>query len=106
MSQPSLPQPANKEGLIALAINAIDQGQIQSERTAIRTFNAVRTTLRRRRDGILSRDNCEANGRKLTKLEESVVTQHILDLDSRGFAPKLDAVADMANKLLTNRDGG
>jgi hypothetical protein len=32
-----------------------------------------------------------------------VIVGYILDLDSRGFAPTLDAVRDMANRLLTAR---
>jgi hypothetical protein len=43
---------------------------------------------------------------KLTCLEESVVIQHILDLDSRRFSPRLRAVEDMANQLLASQDAG
>ena len=32
-----------------------------------------------------------------------MVVKHILDLDSRGFAPTLSAIWDMADKLLTKR---
>ena len=32
--------------------------------------------------------------------------KHILDLDSRGFAPTLGAVRDMADKLLAERAAG
>jgi len=32
-----------------------------------------------------------------------VITEHILNLDLRGFAPILAAIQDMANKLLTER---
>lgn len=95
-----------KEGQISLAINAINQAQIQSERVAAKTYDVPRTTLQRRRDGIPSRRDCEPNSKKLTKLEESVIIEHILDLDSRGFSPKLSAVADMANHILTDRAGG
>jgi len=42
---------------------------------------------------------------KLTKLEEEVIIQHIIDLDSRGFAPRLAGVEDMANYLLETRRG-
>jgi hypothetical protein len=35
-----------------------------------------------------------------------VIVRHILELDSRGFAPTLDAVRDMADKLLTERGAG
>jgi hypothetical protein len=42
---------------------------------------------------------------KLTKLEEEVIVQYILNLDSRGFAPRLASVEDMANYLLKTRGG-
>jgi hypothetical protein len=62
--------------------------------------------MRRRRAGTAARRDCEPNSKRLTKLEEEAIIQHILDLDSRGFAPTLGAVQDMANKLLTERDTG
>jgi hypothetical protein len=97
---------ACKEGKILLAINAIDRAQIQSERLAAKAYDVPRSTLQRRRAGTLSRRDCEPNSRKLTKLEESVIIEHIIDLDLRGFSPKLGAVADMANHLLTERGAG
>jgi len=39
----------------------------------------------------------------LTDIEEGVLIRYILDLDSRGFAPQLDGVEDMANLLLKSR---
>jgi hypothetical protein len=42
----------------------------------------------------------------LTDLEESVIVQYILNLDSRGFPPRLSGVEDMANRLLAERDAG
>jgi hypothetical protein len=53
-----------------------------------------------------ARRDCEPNSKKLAKLEESVIVQHILDLDSRGFPPSLFAVREMANKLLAERAAG
>jgi hypothetical protein len=53
-----------------------------------------------------SRRDILANSRKLTNLEESVIVQHILDLDSKGFPPRLSGVEDMANRLLAERDAG
>ena len=35
-----------------------------------------------------------------------MITRHILDLDSRGFPPTLNAVQDMADKLLAERGAG
>jgi hypothetical protein len=46
------------------------------------------------------------NSRKLTQSEETVIVQHILDLDARGFPPRLAAVADMANSLRAERHVG
>ena len=57
----------------------------------------------RRRAGTAARRDCEPNLKKLTKPEEEVIVRHILDLDSRGFAPMLGAVRDMADKLLAER---
>ena len=39
----------------------------------------------------------------LTKTEELVIVQHVLDLDLRGFAPRLATVRDMADSLLAAR---
>src|SRR5258708_37927762 len=98
-------QSTYKEGQIALAIYSIDQAQFRSERSAAKTYDVPRTALQRRRAGIYARRDYEPNSKKLTKLEESVIIKHILDLDSRGFSPKLSAVTDMANKLLAERAG-
>ena len=45
------------------------------------------------------------NGLKLTLTEEQTIVRYILDLDSRGFAPRLCEVADMADKMLGVRGG-
>jgi len=89
-----------------MAIAAINRQQFKSERRATTTFDVPRSTLRDRRAGATPRRDSEPNSKKLTKLEESVVVQHILDLDSRGFPPNLYAVQEMANKLLAERAAG
>ena len=35
-----------------------------------------------------------------------MIVRHILELDSRGFAPILDAMRDMVDKLLAKRGAG
>ena len=40
---------------------------------------------------------------KLTVTEEEAIKQYILKLDSRGFAPLLNTVQKMANKLLAEQ---
>jgi hypothetical protein len=51
------------------------------------------------------RPETTANGLKLTKLEEEVVCRNILKLDSRGFAPRLASIKDIANFILESRGG-
>ena len=93
----------SNEADIFLAISAINQNQILSKRRAATIFKVCRRTIDRRRAGIAARRDCEPNSKKLTKLEEEVITRHILNLDSRGFSPTLAAVRDMADKLLAER---
>ena len=91
------------EGKIALATQALSIGQFQSVRSAAAASEVCSKKLEKRLKGIRPRRDCEANSKKLTKLEESVIIEHILDLDLRGFAPKYNAVRDMANNILTER---
>ena len=44
------------------------------------------------------------NCRKLSDLEEQIIVQYILDLDSRGFPCRHRDVEEMANRLLADRD--
>jgi hypothetical protein len=46
------------------------------------------------------------NSSNLTKLEEDVVAEHIIDLVERGFPPRLAEVADIANSLRAERNMG
>ena len=103
MAPPTTTQSPYNEADILLAIDSINREQIKSERRAVSTYIVPQSTLRDRRARVLLQRDCEANLKKLTKLEEEVIKQHILNLDSRGFAPTLSAVRDMANKLCTER---
>lgn len=53
----------------------------------------------------ISRREVKANCLKLTELEEEVIVQYILNMDTRGFAPRLAGVEDMANYILESRGG-
>lgn len=57
-------------------------------------------TFGRRYHGTTYRLNYRPPQRKLTPTEEQTIVQYILTLDSRGFAPRLCEVADIADKLL------
>ena len=106
MSQPARSRAIRNESMIYLAIEATQRHQFESDRSAAKTYGVPRSTLKRRRDGIPSRRDCTPNSRKLTATEEIVITERVLDLDSRGFPPRLRTVEDMANKLLADRAGG
>jgi len=103
MAQPSNTQLACKEADIILAISSINQNQIQSTKRATLTFNVPQLTLRNQRARITTRRDYKPNSKKLTKLKEEVIVRHILELDSRGFAPTLGAIKDIVDKLLTAR---
>jgi hypothetical protein len=41
----------------------------------------------------------------LTELEKEVIIQNILDIDTRGFAPRLVGIEDIANYILESQGG-
>ena len=94
------------ESRLLLAIQAIKQNQKLSIRVAVRTYNVPRTTLTYRMKGRHARQDVRVKSMKLTELEDNAVLKYILNLDERGFPPRLADVADMANVLLAERDAG
>jgi helix-turn-helix, Psq domain/Tc5 transposase DNA-binding domain len=103
MAQPNSVQLAQKEGRIALAIQAFKQGHISSLRAAAKAYDVPETTLRDRVKGIPARRDVVPNNRKLTTTEESTLIKLILSMDQRGLAPTKDTVHQMANLLLQKR---
>ena len=94
-----------QEARILLAIEAIRSSKKISRRSAAKIYQVPYTTLSERIAGITSRNETRPNCLKLSKLEEEVIIRYILDLDSRGFAPRLAGVEDMANYILESRGG-
>src|ERR1700742_4221350 len=95
---------SSQENRILLALKAIKPQGNLSIRRAAKAYNVPYATLRDRRDGKPARQDTMPNSRKLTELEEETLVQHILDLNSRSFPPRLSGVEDMANQLLRERD--
>ena len=62
-------------------------------------------TLSERITGITPRNKSRPNYLKLLKLEEEVIIRYILDLDSRGFTPRLTSIEDIANYILELKGG-
>ena len=103
MSQLNNAQSIQQQGRIELALQALQYKQFRSADGAATTFNVPARTLRRRVNGTKGRRDCTPNCKKLTLTEEQTIVQYILDLNARGFAPRLCEVADMADKLLDAR---
>ena len=62
-------------------------------------------TLSERIAGITPRNKSRPNYLKLLKLEEEVIIRYILNLDSKGFTPRLTSIEDIANYILESRGG-
>ncbi|RYC78589.1 hypothetical protein BFJ63_vAg18538 [Fusarium oxysporum f. sp. narcissi] len=98
-----MPQPSN-EARILLALQALQNNPKLSLRRAAKIYEVGFGTLRNRQNGIQSRDAWVPKSRRLTDLEEQIIVQFLLDLDSRGFPARLRFVEEIANSLLTDRD--
>ena len=96
----------SKERRIILATEAIQNNQNLSRRQAAQIYEIPEATLRHRIHGRTSRDDSRHGRQKLTESEEDAIVQYVLDLDKRGFPPRIAGVEDMANLLLEKRDGG
>ena len=83
---------STKEGRGTLALQALKNDASLTVRRAALLYSVSGTTFRRRRAGIATRCNTPPNSRKLSELEELAIVRRILDLDSRGFLPRLIAV--------------
>jgi hypothetical protein len=103
MSQQPQPLKAYTEADVQLALLDVKRNQIPSLRRAEAVYKVPKTTIRRRRDGKPSRRDCEPNSKSLTKLEEEVIVQRILDENLRGVPPSKLHVRDMADRLLRDR---
>lgn len=96
---------AQKEGRNVLALHALRTGQISSGRAAARVYKTPKSTLSDRTHGRVARVDSRANNRKLTETEELVLIQWILDMDARGYPPRICAVREAAQLLLRERAG-
>lgn len=94
---------SSKEAQIVLAIQAIKSNPNLSVRKAAEIYGVERTTLKRRINGNTPRQEYRPTNYKLSLAEEETIVQYILELDSKGFAPRLSVVEDMANSILCTR---
>jgi len=86
-----------------LAIEAIRKNQKLSVRRAAKAYDVPFSTLFHRMKGRVATTEKRHSQHKLTSSEEDTIVRYVLDLDSRGFPPRIDGVEDMANLLLETR---
>ena len=66
-------------------------------------YNVPRTILRDRITGRAPIDKRRNIRYQLTEEEENTIVRYVLDLDSRGFPPRIEGIKDIVNLLLTTR---
>jgi hypothetical protein len=62
------------------------------------------STIRDRMNGRSAAQEYRPVAQNLTEIEEEVVFQYIINLDSRGFPPSIDSVCAMADHILVSRN--
>jgi hypothetical protein len=92
-----------KETRIILVIKAIRLSKTINTRTAAKLYKIPRIIFRNRITSRTPRDEIRPNYYKLIILEEEVISRNILELDSRGFAPRLAGIEDITNFILESR---
>jgi hypothetical protein len=97
-------QTSLKEARIQLALQAIQCDATLSTPRAAAIYSVCERTLRRRRAGKPSRQDCSPNSMRLLITEEETIVDYILDLDWRGFPLRLSDVKDLADSLLAARN--
>ena len=73
-------------------------------RRATSIFNVPESTICDKIKGKRARSNVYINNTCLTELEKKTFIRYIINLDSRGFAPRLYNVEDIANIIAESRD--
>ena len=93
----------SNEARILLVIAALRRDKKLSRRAATRIYNVPYSTLTDRINSYAISSEYRPVAHKLTELEEEVIIQHILELDTRGFGPRLAGIEDIANSILESR---
>ena len=101
MAAPQQQEALYRQGRVDLAVQAYNQGQFKSLRAAVLTYDAPRTTARRRIAGTAPKRGSHALNRLLTAAQEESLEQWILSMDQRGMPPRIATVRQMAGILAT-----
>ena len=93
----------SQEARVLLALQVVGTSQKMNVTHVAKLYNVPRSTLRDRLRGKPQAAEVRNSNLKLTSSEEETIVQYVLDLDSRGFPPRIYRVKDMADLLLTTR---
>ncbi|RYC78456.1 hypothetical protein BFJ63_vAg18671 [Fusarium oxysporum f. sp. narcissi] len=94
---------SNYEARVLLALQVYQNKPSLSLKRAAKICKVGYGTLGRRQKGVQSRRDTIPKSRRLSDIEEHIIVEFILDLDSREFPPRLRCVEEMANRLLADR---
>ena len=83
-----------------LAIQAFQQQSNPHVCTIAKIYKVDHRRLGERLHSVLPRRDILANSRKMTDLEETILVEHILNLATKGFPPRLCVVEDIANRII------
>ena len=102
-SLPNEMESSSKESRMILALEAMKNNPYLTIRAAAKLYEVPRTTLQTRCAGVQSRRDIPANSTKLTLIEETVLLETILDLDTRGFQVRFANIIIIIDCLHINR---
>ena len=92
------------EGRLVLAIQTTKTPQLLSLRRAAQIYEVPFSILYDCLFGCQPRAGRRDKYRLLTKSEEEELIQYVIDMDLRGFPPRIDYIRDMANRFRTIYD--
>ena len=74
-----------------------------SRRAIIKIYKVLKSILRDRINSYITFSERRPATQLLTELEEEVILRYILNIDIRGFTPRLASVKDITNYILESR---
>jgi hypothetical protein len=93
-----------QEARIILVIEAIRSSKKINRSNTTKIYNILYSILTNRINSRTPIYKHRPGVSKLTELEEEIIIQNILDINTRKFAPRLANIEDIANYILESRD--
>jgi hypothetical protein len=94
-----------QEARIILAIEAIRLSKKINRSNITKIYDILYSILTDRINSRTPIYEYRLGASKLTELEEEIIIQNILDIDTRGFVPRLAGIKDIANYILESQGG-